>query len=213
MPLTIDKPYLVLRTGMKDGKQVALVMDGDCADGITQDKPRTSLRTGTKDGKQVQLVADQKLDPDGKLIIGKPYLALRTGMKDGKLVVLVAGKQCEGEICDFLSGERETPYPTTVYGIDTDGVIGFFVPGITWPFPMNETSPGSRQWEGTQLDSFGATFLMRMGCNDTGFGCFWTNTTWTGNASSPQLPVDFDPLIVDFTGVGTFAGVKWSVIE
>jgi hypothetical protein len=94
MPLEVDKPYLVLRTGMKDGKLVALVMDGDCDNGLLENKPRLSLRTGMKDGKQVQLVGDQHLDGNGKLILNKPYLALRTGMKDGKVVVLVAGKQC-----------------------------------------------------------------------------------------------------------------------
>lgn len=95
MALTLGKPYLVLRTGTKDGKQAVLVMDGDCDAGITLGKPRLSLRTGTKDGKQVQLVADQQLDPDGKLILNKPYLALRSGMKDGKVVVVVPGKQCD----------------------------------------------------------------------------------------------------------------------
>ncbi len=95
MALTLGKPYLVLRTGMKDGKQAVLVMDGDCDEGLTLGKPRLSLRTGTKDGKQVQLVADQKLDPDGKLILNKPYLALRSGMKDGKVVVVVPGMACE----------------------------------------------------------------------------------------------------------------------
>lgn len=151
MPLTTGKPYLVLRTGMKGGKQVALVMDGDCADGITQNKPRTSLRTGTKGGKQVQLVADQKLDEDSKLIIGKPYLALRTGMKDGKQVVLVAGKVCGGDTGPFYCG--------CAICCTLDATV--WVPNTAWPFattsyadPVDVTLTCNRsftRWNGKKI--------------------------------------------------------------
>lgn len=130
MPLEVDKPYLVLRTGMKDGKLVALVMDGHCDEGLTTNKPRLSLRTGMKDGKQVQLAADQLLDVDGKLVIDKPYLALRTGMKDGKLVVLVAGKQCEPITFTYC---EECPICCT---LDATVEIG---DGASWGTPVDTT--------------------------------------------------------------------------
>jgi hypothetical protein len=171
--LTLNKPYLVLRTGMKDGKQVALVMDGDCADGITQDKPRTSLRTGTKDGKQVQLVADQKLDPDGKLIIGKPYLALRTGIKDGKQVVLVAGKQCDDEppdeCGDCLTCPVATVYPGTLN-------ITVNISSFLAPFVFTATSAGGDE----TLGGCGlASELMVPGLVNP--GDVINDKTWTGS--------------------------------
>lgn len=148
MPLELNKPYLVLRTGMKDGKLVALVMDGDCGDGLTTNKPHLSLRTGMKDGKQVQLVADQQLDGDGKLILNKPYLALRTGMKDGKLVVLVAGKQCgtpfnptfcDCTICCTLDGTVEIGNGASWYSpVDVTLTCGGQVPFTTCYSCLND---------------------------------------------------------------------------
>lgn len=151
MPLEVDKPYLVLRTGMKDGKLVALVMDGHCDDGLTTGKPHLSLRTGMKDGKQVQLVADQRLDVDGKLVIDKPYLALRTGMKDGKLVVLVQGKQCEPasftycegcEICCTLDATVEIGDGTSwLTGVDVALTCGGQVPFTTCYICTDDETP------------------------------------------------------------------------
>lgn len=103
MALTVNKPYVVLRTGELDEKLVLHPSIGFC-DGIVIDKPYIGLSASIHDNKPVYLVGNQTLETDGTLTVDKPYIGLQASSRDDKLVFLVDGKDCgEGEVvilCD-----------------------------------------------------------------------------------------------------------------
>lgn len=213
MPITLDKPYLGLRIAASSNVPVFAPREGFC-DGIVLDTPYVGLRAASLDGEPVFVVGDQKLNADGTAILDKPYIGLRASQVDGTLVYLVDGKD-ECEPCAVLAGERATPYPTTLYVEDVLFMSATF-PGVTYPFPIVETSAGSRVWTGTDPtgdNGFPVTFTMDCEGNIPGTLRFRAVGFFTNLLDAVgRTPSSFDPFNCRFYQT-TIGGITWDVVE
>lgn len=127
MALTVDKPYIVVRTGY-DGTNLIYHVIGASCDPLAVDQVVAGLRSGLRTSKLAYVFGDQKLEADGTLTIDKPYLGLRTGLRSGKLVYLVDGKECDDTLVTSCGCEICCTLAATVQVADSGDMYAWTDP-------------------------------------------------------------------------------------
>lgn len=208
-----DEKILGLVSGTRDGKLLVVTTPTRCDD-VAEGEVYVGLVSGTRNGKPLMAISTQRCGATaGELEVDRGYLGLVSGARDGKLLLAVPCGDCES--CAVLAGQRATPYPATLYVEDVLFMSASF-PGVTYPFPIVETSPGSRVWTGTDPTGdygFPVTFTMDCLGNIPGTLRFRAVGYFTNMLDAVgRTPSSFDPFICRFyqTVIG---GVTCDVVE
>lgn len=198
------EPFIALQIGGKSGRPLVLPFYGAC-NNFESGRVYSSLQVGAYSSASLNALTVSRCDGE-ELPANVPLLGVHIGGKSGLPLILASCEECDGDPCERLAN-RDPAYPTTVY-IEPDAWL--YSSGLTFPMALNETSPGSMVWQGSQTGPYGL-FFVSFNCTGTQFYLSVTYNFFYGYGGADPLEDSLDPLITSF--LDTTYGTTWTVSE